>query len=393
MYDLLSYARMMSDRRRVDVYRAALREAITPGDVVVEIGTGIGAFAVMARQMGARRVIAIEPNDAIAIARLIAADNGCESGITFIQDLSSNVVLNEPADVLIADLRGALPVAATYLASMIDARERLLRPGGVVVPAVDTLRVAVVEAPEVYAQLRPSCRFDDIDVNLQALAQFTTNALGHVQFDSRNLLTSAESWAHIDYRTIVNPNVAGRVQWQALRNGVGHGFAVWFDSMLTESVFVSNAPTEPNSAWGMAFFPWSNPVDLVAGDAINAAIEARFTGSGYVWRWRTEIPIGAAIYRARFDQSTMYRRPANTAEAMKAAPAHVGELTEEGRIQRFILQAMDGKTSNDAVARRLAAAFPARFADEAQALARVAELSQSFSSSPAIDGDNVTTSS
>jgi protein arginine N-methyltransferase 1 len=379
MYDLLSYARMMSDRRRVDVYRAALREAITPGDVVVEVGTGVGVFAVMARQMGARRVIAIEPNDAIAIAHLIAADNGCETGIEFIQDMSSNVVLKERADVLIADLRGALPVAATYLASMIDARERLLRPGGVVVPAVDTLRIAVVEAPEVYAQLRPSCRFDDVDVNLQALAQFTTNALGHVRFNAGNLLTIPETWAQVDYRTIVNPNVIGRVRWKARRNGVGHGYAVWFDSTLTEGVFVSNAPTEPNSAWGMAFFPWSDPVPLVEGDEINATIEARFTGSGYVWRWRTEIPVGAGIYRARYDQSTLYRRPANTAEARKAAPAHVAALTEDGRIERFILDAMDGKTPNDAVAQRLAAAFPARFADAAQALARVAELSQRFS--------------
>jgi len=387
MYDLLSYARMMSDRRRVDVYRAALREAIKPGDVVVEIGTGVGVFAVMAMQMGARRVIAIEPNDAIAIARLIAADNGCDAGIEFIQDMSSNVALNEPADVLIADLRGALPVATTYLASMIDARERLLRPGGALVPAVDTLRAAVVEAPEVYAQLKPSCRFDDVDVNLQALAQFTTNALGHVQFDARNLLTNPQTWAEIDYRTIVNPNVLGRARWKVARNGVGHGYAVWFDSTLTEHVFVSNAPTEPNSAWGMAFFPWSEPVAVVEGDDINATIEARFTGSGYVWRWRTDIPVGAGIHRARFDQSTLYRRPANTAEAKKAAPAHVAGLSEEGRIQRFILQAMDGKTSNQEVARRLAVAFPARFVDAAQALPRVAEMSQMFSSSSPIDGD------
>src|SRR5262245_60202134 len=164
MYDLLSYARMMSDRRRVDVYRAALRAAVKPGDVVIEVGTGVGVFAVMAKLMGARRVVAIEPNDAIAIAHLVAADNLGDGSIEFIQYFSSNVVIDQPADVLVTDLHGALPVAATYLASMIDARERLLRPGGIIVPTIDTLCAAVVEAPEVYAQLRPSCRFDDIEV-------------------------------------------------------------------------------------------------------------------------------------------------------------------------------------------------------------------------------------
>lgn len=108
----------------------------------------------------------------------------------------------------------------------------------------------------------------------------------------------------------------------------------------------------------MAFYPWSNPVPLKAGDEIHT-IAAHFAGDGYVWRWRTDIPVGAGLFRARFDQSTLYRRPANTAAAKKAAPDHVAGLSEEGRIQRFILQAMDGQTSNAEVARRLTVEFPA----------------------------------
>ena len=66
--------------------------------------------------------------------------------------------------------------------------------------------------------------FPDIEVNVEALAQFTTNALGHVRFDAQNLLTKPQSWAEIDYRTITNPSVAGGIKWRAQRDGVGHGY-------------------------------------------------------------------------------------------------------------------------------------------------------------------------
>jgi type I protein arginine methyltransferase len=378
MYDLLAYARMIADRRRVDAYRAALRASVAPGHVVIEIGTGIGVFAVMAAQMGARRVVAIEPNDAISIARLIALDNLCGDSIEFIQNFSENVTLNEPADLLVADLRGVIPVAATYLASMIDARERLLRPGGIVIPAMDRLFAAVVHAPDVYERIRPSCRFDDIDIDLQSLSRFTTNALGQTLFDADNMLTQPASWAEIDYRTISNPSISGSATWKIQRRAVGHGLAVWFDTTLIDGISLSNAPGQPKSVYNVGFFPWSEPVELSAGDDVTTRIDARFVASNYVWRWRTDVLAGAGIHKARFNQSTFYRTP--FFEALKTtAPDHVSELSDEGSVQRFILQAMDGKTSNHEVARRLTDAFPSRFGDLSQALARVGELSQRFS--------------
>jgi hypothetical protein len=50
-------------------------------------------------------------------------------------------------------------------------------------------------------------------------------------------------------------------------------------------------------------------------------------------------------------------------------------LTEDGRIDRFIMELMDGKNPLGVIARQVAAEFPARFAGEGEALARVGELS------------------
>src|SRR3954471_21820036 len=101
---------MIADSARMDAYARALRQAIKPGSVVLDIGTGIGIFAMLASQFGARRVYAIEPDDAIQIARQIAAANGYAERVEFFQNLSTRIELPERADIIVSDLRGVLPV-------------------------------------------------------------------------------------------------------------------------------------------------------------------------------------------------------------------------------------------------------------------------------------------
>src|SRR5580765_20177 len=102
MYRVVDYGDMIADAVRMDAFVAALRGAVTPGCVVVDIGTGTGIFALLACSLGARRVYAIERNDTIEVARTIAAANGLSDRIEFRQALSTAVTLPEPADVIVA---------------------------------------------------------------------------------------------------------------------------------------------------------------------------------------------------------------------------------------------------------------------------------------------------
>ena len=46
MYTVADYDAMLADTVRTQAYLAAIARAVRPGDVVVEIGTGVGYFAV-----------------------------------------------------------------------------------------------------------------------------------------------------------------------------------------------------------------------------------------------------------------------------------------------------------------------------------------------------------
>src|SRR5258708_1418060 len=88
-YSLSGYGDMIADRVRIEAFTQALRGAIRPGAVVMDIGTGPGIMAALACQLGASRVYAIEPSEVIQIAREIAASNNCSDKIVFFEELST----------------------------------------------------------------------------------------------------------------------------------------------------------------------------------------------------------------------------------------------------------------------------------------------------------------
>src|SRR5262245_37812609 len=173
MYTISMYGFMIADNARMDAYVEALRRAVKPDSIVVDIGAGTGVFALLACRFGARRVYAVEPSDAIQVAREIAAANGYADRIEFIQKLSTEVTLPGQADVIISDLRGLLPCLGNHISSVVDARARLLKPGGMLIPQRDHVWVAVVEAGETYEDNLD--HWDKYDFDMTAARRIVTN--------------------------------------------------------------------------------------------------------------------------------------------------------------------------------------------------------------------------
>src|SRR5260370_11974510 len=153
MYRLSDYGRMIADQGRTDAYAESLRRHVTPASVVVDIGTGTGIFALLAGRLGARKVYAIDPSDAIHLGRRVAAENGLDDRVEFIQDLSTLVQLPEKADIIVSDIHGILPAHQRSLFSIMDARDRFLASDGCLIPRRETLWAALVEATELHQEI------------------------------------------------------------------------------------------------------------------------------------------------------------------------------------------------------------------------------------------------
>jgi protein arginine N-methyltransferase 1 len=379
MYNVSDYGYMLASAGRVKAYSDALRQAVKPGVVVLEVGTGTGFFAALACQLGARRVFALEPDDVIEVALETAVANGYADRIEFIQDLSTRVTLPERADVMISDIRGRLPLFQKHIPTIADARRRLLTPGAVLIPQSDTIWAAVVEASEQYSRLVAPWHGNDHGLYLSASRRFVVNSSRKGKTTPEQLLVEPQCWGRLDYATIEEPDVTGVLSWTVERAGIGHGLSIWFDATLAEGIGFSNAPGEPELIYGTVFFPWLEPVSLDIGDWISVVLSADLVGEDYVWRWDTRVVNLKARVKAEFKQSTLYGVPLSRAKLRKRADSYVPSITEDGETDLFVLSLMDGRASQGDIARRVAERFPAQFAKWQDALTRVGELSQKYS--------------
>lgn len=126
---------MLNDRVRTDAYVRAIRETVRPGDVVLDLGTGIGVFAVAAAQAGARQVYALEAGAMAGAAAAVFAANGVADRITLLRRWSTDVVLGEPVDVLVTETLGGDPWEEGFLHLVADASKRFLRPHARIIPS------------------------------------------------------------------------------------------------------------------------------------------------------------------------------------------------------------------------------------------------------------------
>ena len=377
-YDLSSYGRMIADRIRVDAYAKALRQVIRPGAVVVDIGTGPGIMAVLACQLGASRVFAIEPGEVIQVAREIAAANQCADKIEFFEDVSTKVTIPARANLIVSDMRGVLPLYERHIPSIVDARQRFLVPGGTLVARKDSFWAAVVEAPKEYGKIVDPWDCNEFVQDLAAARGRVLNEFHTARVTPEQLLTLPKLWATLDYNSIESPDVAGTLQWTASRNGTAHGILVWFDMELAEGVELSNSPESPETVYGEAFFPWLEAVPLVAGQSLCVELQAKLHGNDYFWRWTTRIESAEKKGETAtcFEQSQLRGAILSPAKLRKMSADFVPQLSTEGLVRRRALQLMDGKVSLEEIARRLAAEFPERFGHWHKALSYAGAISE-----------------
>jgi len=311
MYDIYDHGRMIADRVRGDAYARAIASAVRPGDIVVDLGTGTGVFAVLACRAGARRVYAIEPAGIIEVAREIAAANGCLDRIEFLQSDSRKIELPEKANVLIADLRGTIPFFTASLDALIDARNRFLREDGALIPQRDVVFAALAESPDSYAvHDQPwASRWEGVD--LTPARRLTANSMRKRMIEPEELISQPAIVVALDYATIAATDFEAAIALPATRDGVVHGFALWFDTLLAAGIGFSNAPGSTPTIYGRSFVPFESPVDLREGDAILIDLGARFLSDAddYLWRWNTTLKTRDGQSRELFRQSTFFGHP------------------------------------------------------------------------------------
>jgi len=289
---------LLQDEIRTNAFREAIRRAVSPGSVVLDLGAGSGILSFFACEAGARRVFAIDATHTADLASFLSRQLGYSDRIRVFHERSTKVELPEPADVLVTETLGAFAFDERILSSVIDARARLLKPDAVIIPRRVDLYLVPVDNASIYERSVSWWTSRPYGFDLSALAVFASNIVfvGNVGRDS--FLATPEMVIAADLATIATPDVAGSVHFTATRGGLMHGFAGWFRATLGDGIELSNE--KPGTNWEHVFLPLQSPIAIEAGTAIDVDIESN---DGVMWRWK------GTIGDVAFDQMTALSTP------------------------------------------------------------------------------------
>jgi precorrin-6B methylase 2 len=302
--DLLQYHAfcLTNTGTRLTQYERAIAAVVRQGDVVLDLGTGSGLLAVLACRAGARRVYAIEASDAVQMGTLLTSTTEFAERIEFVHATSQEVALSEPVDVIVGDIHDTFGFQPGGLASIMDVRDRLLKPGGTLIPQATELMIAPLEAATLYAREIDVWNGCVHGVGLSSIRPFAVSHVHPGRFDSDQLLSPAAAIGTLDLARATSLHFSGSAVTTIHRDGIAHGLCGCFVTTLAGDIRMGNVPGDSSTTnFAQAFFPFDQPVPVAAGDEVSISIDSH---DGHIARWRAAISRGGQRH-AQFDHSTL----------------------------------------------------------------------------------------
>ena len=302
--DLLQYHAfcLTNTGTRLTQYERAIAAVVRQGDVVLDLGTGSGLLAVLACRAGARRVYAIEASDAVQMGTLLTSTTEFAERIEFVHATSQKVALSEQVDVIVGDIHDTFGFQPGGLASIMDVRDRLLKPGGTLIPQATELMIAPLEAAALYAREIDVWNGCVHGVGLSSIRPFAVSHVHPGRFDSDQLLSPAAAIGTLHLARATSLHFSGSAVTTIHRDGIAHGLCGCFVTTLAGDIRMGNVPGDSSTTnFAQAFFPFDQPVPVAAGDEVSISIDSH---DGHIARWRAAISRGGQRH-AQFDHSTL----------------------------------------------------------------------------------------
>jgi len=365
---------MLVDEERCLGYLRAILNRVRPGDIVLDIGSGTGILALFACLAGAKHVYALEQDVGIEVARRICRENGFGDRVTFVKDWSTNVELPERVDVVVSETIGNIGFEEGILGWVIDARDRLLAPGGRIVPQAVELVAVPVEHPAGYRPL-DIWLGDFFSFDFSAARAVAANNLHWIDLSTESFLGEPAHLTRVELAEVASTDVAGAASFEIAREGVLHGIGSWFAAELAPGIRLSNAPPNRTPSWMHGFLPMEQPLPVMPGDRLRVEIEADANSAQWAWRVSKD---GATVRETSVSGEIPYAdQRTRSGQLLPRTNGRFAELvparSQDADIDLFILQLMDGVTPVESIARQAAARFPTHLSFEG-ALARVHSL-------------------
>jgi type I protein arginine methyltransferase len=286
------HEKMLADKPRMDFYHAAIARHIQPGDRVIDLGTGTGILAAFAARRGAAKVYALDHSAIIQDARALAAQNDI-TGVEFIATHSTDFTLPEPVDVILHEQMGDWLFDEEMIVNVSDLRDRLLKPGGTILPSRFELYCEPVKVrderhvPFIWELEVHGFDYSSLEANRPdepGYYHVRGGDLGAIDY----FLGTPEPVLTVDLLTLREADMPKEVSITrtVVKAGRLDGYAVYFRAIVDADLSLTTSPLDPGRAphWGFRVLR-TDREEFKVGDVIEAKLTVDRWSRPDSWRW------------------------------------------------------------------------------------------------------------
>jgi len=273
---------MLKDSVRTNSYKNSILKNpdLFEGKVVLDVGCGTGILSLFCADAGASKVYAIECSDIILQARQIGIDNNKGNVIEYIQGKLEEIELPEKVDIIVSEWMGYCLFYESMLSTVILAREKFLKPGGLIFPDKANLYLALIE---------------DGDYKREKI-EFWNNVYGFnfscirpiafceplVDTVKPEVVVSEHTCIYsVDLYTVEIDQLEFTVPYEIRvnRNDFAHAFIAWFDIEFSACknypVYFSTSPYDRNTHWKQTVFYLEEDLTVNTGNLVRGVFECK----------------------------------------------------------------------------------------------------------------------
>lgn len=347
---LQEHIEYLSTKGRYELFEAALANVICEGDVVADLGCGVGVLGLQCLQAGAEHVFGIDSSDAIHLAREtmkranLSEKYTCISGSTFDANLEVQV------DALVCDHIGYFGFDYGLIDMVRDAASRLLKPNGVIIPDRLKLFVAGASSPNL-REMAGAWSASGIPQEYRWLDEQNRNCKFGVEAGDDDLSSSAQLIGEVQLDADAPEFFSFTTELRIEKAGLFDGIVGWFDCHLGGDIWMTNSPIEERGIERpQAFLPALAPFSVEAGDRV--PISLRFKSSGEMIAWTITPPNRRASEVEKQKLSTFNSTaldPADLIDLSSSSPL----LSMKGEARARVLSLVNGERSFDEIVAHL----------------------------------------
>jgi protein arginine N-methyltransferase 1 len=294
---IYSHEEMLADAVRMDAYHAAIERYVTAQDHVVDIGTGTGVLAFFAAAENPRKVYALDRSrEMLDYARTTAEANGIDN-VTFVAATSRNFHPPERLDVIVQEQMGIMLFEEGMVETILEVRDRCLRPGGRILPGKFEFYLEPVEllkqerVPFIQEERVQGLKFPRPESEQGKSYYFREIRPG----DVKSLLCEPAPVFAFDLATLTLDELPQRfsVSKPIMRKGQLDGICMYFRAIFDDDISFSTGPGAVKTHWRMLLYRTPQRI-CHAGEIFAMRVEVPDLTEHLSWSWEIDFQKGVS---------------------------------------------------------------------------------------------------